>query len=155
MKCATVPKLTFFSPIKHTLTTILVAHADLDVAGRSNGWGYRSRVSGNREWVIRAGAKKKSKKKGLCHESRRDAGSGQDAGGATRRDCTRRPPQRHEPTNPVARAPCLHAVAMPRWTEGMPAWRLVAGIWVSCLRVSMLQKLLENLRRDVVAPFWR
>ena len=45
-------------------------------------------MSGNREWVIRAGAKKKSKKKGLCHESRRDAGSGQDAGGATRRDST-------------------------------------------------------------------
>ena len=52
-------------------------------------------------------------------------------------------------------APGLHAVAMARRTLGMPAWRLVAGIWVSCLRVYMLQKLLENLRRDVVAPFWR
>jgi hypothetical protein len=47
------------------------------------------------------------------------AASAQRAGGATRL---------HEPTNPVARAPGLHDVAIARWTAGMPAWRLVAGM---------------------------
>ena len=91
------------------------------------------RVSGNREWAIREGQKRKVRKKGYATSHDETPGSGPGA----RRDSTARGGLRggtSQPrTNPVARAPGLHAVAMARRTLGMPAWRLVAGMRGSCL----------------------